>query len=235
LNANKDADAAADWICTPIPTSENADPAKVGLDKIMIDKYYAVSSTCEHPEAIIKMFNLYCDMMLYYNQIPPSTQYGDADSAKGGFFWSWVPTVYTDPYEYETFFVNANAGKTDGFSAEQQNWYDEWTKYQQFEAGQVPWEDAMGHAIARIDPSGGWGLTRQITDITYNEFYGPATATQQSKGASLDTLTDETFLKIIMGEAPVDSFDDYVQQWKALGGDDVIKEVNDWYSAQPQS
>jgi hypothetical protein len=36
-------------------------------------------------------------------------------------------------------------------------------------------------------------------------------------------------LRMIMGEVPISDFDKYVAQWKALGGNDILREVNDWY------
>ncbi|MHA6482536.1 extracellular solute-binding protein [Paenibacillus sp. strain BS8-2] len=41
----------------------------------------------------------------------------------------------------------------------------------------------------------------------------------------------EAAAKIILGEKPLDYFDEYVESWKAQGGNDVIKELTDWYNA----
>ena len=46
-----------------------------------------------------------------------------------------------------------------------------------------------------------------------------------SKWATLEKLEDETFLKILNGEASIDAFDEYVEQWNALGGSDIIAEL----------
>lgn len=62
-----------------------------------------------------------------------------------------------------------------------------------------------------------------------SEFYGPPTNTMTSKNATLIKMQLETFTKIIMGEDPVDAFDKYVDDWKKLGGDDITREVNEWY------
>ncbi|MBB3067796.1 hypothetical protein FHS14_000766 [Paenibacillus baekrokdamisoli] len=75
-------------------------------------------------------------------------------------------------------------------------------------------------------------MTRKIRDnkqYVSNEYFGSATETQVEKGAQLDKLLNETFVKIIMGSASIDEFDKYVKSWKALGGDDITNEVNDWY------
>ncbi|MNF06612.1 hypothetical protein D3C80_2066010 [compost metagenome] len=51
----------------------------------------------------------------------------------------------------------------------------------------------------------------------------------ESKGELLSKLERESYLKIIYGEQPVDYFDEFVKQWKLNGGDQIIKEVNEWY------
>lgn len=46
----------------------------------------------------------------------------------------------------------------------------------------------------------------------------------------LAKLTVETYIKIITGEASIDSFDDYVTKIRANGGDQIEKEVNEAYA-----
>lgn len=41
----------------------------------------------------------------------------------------------------------------------------------------------------------------------------------------------EVAAKIILGEKPLDYFDEYVANWKKQGGDKAIKELTDWYNA----
>lgn len=52
------------------------------------------------------------------------------------------------------------------------------------------------------------------------------------KQADLTKLRDETFVKIVMGKAPLDEFDRFVQQWLDQGGAQITKETNEWYQAQ---
>lgn len=44
-------------------------------------------------------------------------------------------------------------------------------------------------------------------------------------------MESEAFLKIIYGQESPDSFDSFVEKWKSSGGDDITKEVNEWYQA----
>lgn len=53
---------------------------------------------------------------------------------------------------------------------------------------------------------------------------------QTDYAAELGTLRAETFVNIITGVAPVDSYDDYVEEWMDMGGDILTEEANDWYA-----
>ena len=45
----------------------------------------------------------------------------------------------------------------------------------------------------------------------------------------LEDLEIQTFTNIITGQSPVDEFDSFVEQWKALGGEEITGEINEWY------
>ncbi|MFC4811770.1 extracellular solute-binding protein [Paenibacillus sp. GCM10023250] len=64
-----------------------------------------------------------------------------------------------------------------------------------------------------------------------NHFTGASTKTMSSKAELLDKSEKETFIKIVYGKTPIDDFDRFVQEWKAGGGDEITKEVNDWWTS----
>jgi len=61
-------------------------------------------------------------------------------------------------------------------------------------------------------------------NVVFSETYA-STPTMIDKWVNLEKLEDETFLKIILGTAPIDSFDEFVADWKAQGGDEITAEV----------
>ncbi|MCA0755460.1 extracellular solute-binding protein [Paenibacillus sp. N4] len=63
------------------------------------------------------------------------------------------------------------------------------------------------------------------------EFLGAPTETMRSKSDNLKTMELETFAKIIYGNEPLDKFDSFVADWKSKGGDQIEKEVNEWYKS----
>ncbi|SDD53874.1 putative aldouronate transport system substrate-binding protein [Paenibacillus sp. CF095] len=62
-------------------------------------------------------------------------------------------------------------------------------------------------------------------------YVGPMTSTMSARNELLQKMQMEAFTKIIYGQAPVDSFDQFVEKWKSSGGDTITKEVNEWYES----
>jgi putative aldouronate transport system substrate-binding protein len=63
-------------------------------------------------------------------------------------------------------------------------------------------------------------IDNKVYSVTYNQ-----TPTMETKWANLKKMEDETVLKIILGQASIDSFDKFVKDWKSQGGDEITKEV----------
>jgi len=64
-----------------------------------------------------------------------------------------------------------------------------------------------------------------------NKYYGAPTPTMADRQEILTKKRDEIFIKIIMNQVSVDEFDKFVAEWKKLGGDEITKEVNEWYKS----
>ncbi|MDQ0871611.1 putative aldouronate transport system substrate-binding protein [Paenibacillus sp. V4I3] len=82
------------------------------------------------------------------------------------------------------------------------------------------------------DWSGYFGYTvpADLLKMNMNKVYSEFTAntkTMERKWVNLQKLENETFFGIVMGEKPLDSFDKFVTDWKAQGGDEITKEVTD--------
>lgn len=61
-----------------------------------------------------------------------------------------------------------------------------------------------------------------VYSLTYSQ-----TKTMESRWEKLQQLEDETFLAIIMGVTPLDAFDEFVEEWKRQGGDQIVQEVSE--------
>ncbi|MGG4141779.1 sugar ABC transporter [Paenibacillus algorifonticola] len=70
------------------------------------------------------------------------------------------------------------------------------------------------------------------TDADVREYFqGPSTKTMLSRKELLTKMQMDTYIEIIYGKKPVDAFDAFVQKWKSSGGEDITKEVNEWYAS----
>lgn len=58
----------------------------------------------------------------------------------------------------------------------------------------------------------------------YSLSYAPTTSVD-SKWTSLKKLEEQAFFKMILGSTPVDSFDQFVSDWKSQGGDQVTTDI----------
>lgn len=73
---------------------------------------------------------------------------------------------------------------------------------------------------AIYNPIGGKDKVNIVYSLTY-----ATTPLITTKWTNLQTLESTTFLNIILGKASIDTFDQFVKDWKAQGGDDVTAEV----------
>jgi len=62
-------------------------------------------------------------------------------------------------------------------------------------------------------------------------FHGPATPGMQSDQEYLEKIEKEAYASIVYGKLPLDAFDDFVADWKKNGGDQITKEVNEWFQS----
>lgn len=73
---------------------------------------------------------------------------------------------------------------------------------------------------AAVEDAAEEGIVNKIYSVTYTQ-----TETMEKKWTNLEKKENETFLKIIIGEEPIDAFDTFVEEWKAEGGDEITAEV----------
>jgi putative aldouronate transport system substrate-binding protein len=110
--------------------------------------------------------------------------------------------------------------------------------------GSVPEEFGLGQTflaweglgmVKRMDPAY-YEFADKVS--TYTDKYTNALYTRlPSADMYLDELTKlqtEYYLEIITGRKPLDAFDEFVDRWRKSGGDQLIKEANEWYASVTQ-
>ncbi|WP_309119247.1 extracellular solute-binding protein [Paenibacillus sp.] len=226
LNSSKEnAEDPGDWI--PIPPVSSDDKPVLSLVSNPAANYHVVNKNFEHPEALIKMINLWVE-----NTVGPNAnndKYSTTSEGKEVFkmsmFRVWKPKQNLESFQA----VRGALEKKDptGLNSTDKSNYE---KVLAYEGGDVK---SWGYASV-FGPGGSQSILEQIdqnNQMIFNEFYGAPTQSMIDKGATLGKMQSETFLKIIMGKAPIDEFDNFVEQWRKLGGDDITKEVNEWYQS----
>jgi putative aldouronate transport system substrate-binding protein len=73
-------------------------------------------------------------------------------------------------------------------------------------------------------------INLSVKNAIRDQFTGSPTPGMIENLSSLRKLRDETFVKIIIGELPLEAFDKFVTDYKAKGGDKILKEVEEWYA-----
>jgi putative aldouronate transport system substrate-binding protein len=69
----------------------------------------------------------------------------------------------------------------------------------------------------------------EIYENKYTSFNTPGMTDYMS---TLQTMLDDTIIKIITGQENLAYFDKFVTDWYALGGNTITNEVNEWYKNQ---
>lgn len=219
LKPNHLSDPKADWGCYMIPTMDGS-PVKgeleMGLGNILV-----VSKKYKNPEAIIKMLNLYYEKL--YGQSADYSEYGSGvvDTLWGiGPLWSYDPMININAYR-DIAKVSAGTLKESDLKGPSKVYYDKEKSNWDWQKMYSPSEDSAGKIMDKV--------AADKSLYFMNGFYGSPTETMVTKGVPLSTLAYQSFIDIITGKSDIDQgFTKYVSEWKRLGGDKIIEEVNAW-------
>lgn len=210
------------WQAFPI-VADVGQLARVPL-KFSTNHFFAVSKRVEHPEAVVKMINLHleknwgetADYSFYYSNPFP--------------VWQLSPvTPFPAKKNLEAYRQLAEARRTGDMSRlndEARAIHDNITRF-------LEEEDYLGWGWERTyGPDGAFAILDRYENnnqLLYESFFGAASETMIAKQSILREMQNETYLNIILGR-PIELFDDFVNDWYRLGGDQVIEEVNEWYA-----
>jgi putative aldouronate transport system substrate-binding protein len=218
-----DNNAEADWLPVPIPV--NTDNELVTQNKIFSYFNVVVRKGFEHPEALIKSMNLWYEMFHgeyadKFNDMLSTEKYMPiADNwhgyAKPMFFAHPEKNVYLSENFIEAWNANHPSLLKTG---EARNRWEIIKK-----GGSQGW--AHKKFLTEAEP-----VLKNYKPFVFDEFVGAPTKTMVLRTANLQKLEYETFMAIIMGKS-IDSFDTFVNDWKVQGGDDITKEVAEWYKS----
>ncbi|TDQ33717.1 extracellular solute-binding protein [Aureibacillus halotolerans] len=216
----------ANWQAYALPLNENGEyTPHLGTPT---GTYLVVRKGYEHPEAAMKIVNN------YLKEEPTF------DESKGGLGMYPLRIIYSplDTIEYS---LKAIREVLAGNKTPEDYAGDE--KYpllvSDLETVKIvkkePYDDMD---IEHWDPEADMGIWSRIYSImvggapladteytgVYSQIYSQ-TSLMQQRWVNLQKMEDETFLKIIMGTEPLDTFDTFVEDWKSQGGTQITEEV----------
>lgn len=228
LQDSKNKDPNADWQAFPI-VSADGQQAKPMING-SAHTFYVVNKKMKNPEAAIKLYNyFYAKDPALSPDFDPSYHGQDSklETNPDEFYQLAVMTTF---FPQQNLFIHQNVDKY--FNENDQSVLDNyWVKdnvgiIESYKAGDnakwsnYGWAGPDNSAFSIID------YYEKNNLFLKNGYIKGDTESMTQKGATLTQMRSETFTKIIMGSAPLDEFDSYVEKWKKLGGDDITKEVN---------
>ena len=224
VQTSRGEDRNADWKAYPI-VSVSGNPAKVPL-KFSTWQFLAVRKDFEHPEAIVKLFNLHLEknwgdtseFETYYSspypvwQLSPVnpypveknlTAYRELDKARRTGDWSKLNPEAKSIKKLIDIHLAGGANESQGWG----------------------WEKTYGEqsAFSILDQY------ERNNQLLYEKYTGVQTETMIEAKSLLQDLQHETYINIILGD-PIEEFDAFVDKWNKLGGEAITNEVNEWYS-----
>ncbi len=191
------------------------------------DRFLVVRKGYEHPEAVVKLLNSFTRLERRQDPNTAEVKKLDEFSAQTGVqVRSYYPfdllLDYADAITQR--YVNVQKAlrgeiDPDSLDPDTKQVYD-----QSVAEKENPKKNMDGWKSAKASEYGG-GLLYTTDMIQVRGIFYGTTATMETKWTALQKLENETFLKIIVGDLPVSAFDDFVAQWKQLGGDRITEEV----------
>jgi putative aldouronate transport system substrate-binding protein len=229
LQSNKDLDPRAQWKAFPIVFTPDA-PQKVQSNYITTH-WTVCRKDVPYPEAIVKMYNLFIEKC--WGETEENAKYYaplDAES-----IWKLSPVTPYLPVKnklaYQSLDAARRSGDYSGITGEATSIL---TKLRLYESGSAEgfalwgWERIYGE-------NGAYGVLCDYDErgmYLVDQFLGMPGNTMTDRMGTLLELQDEVFTQIILGEIPLDAFDKWVEDFYALGGDQITRDVNEWYHSR---
>jgi putative aldouronate transport system substrate-binding protein len=230
LNLSQQNDPYAYWTAFPIP-SVDATPAKSQY-RSAIGAFLVVRNGYANPEALIRMVNFWADNILQSQDDDlRRVLLGDIDTPDV-VLYKYTPVVVWEPNAI----IDGGKKLREAIARKDPSSLDleaQW-RYRiiqaYFEQGTLEaWVE-----VATNGPNGSTSILEQIQEERgmLDLFFGAPTPAMAEKMPTLQTMEEVMITKIIMGDS-IDMFDQFVQDWRRLGGTEIAKEVNLWADGNP--
>jgi putative aldouronate transport system substrate-binding protein len=222
-------DPNADWKPFRLFPTDDEPIVYYGATPVSAPLYYAVSKDSKNPEALFKLANAYVDWRFgALNGDPDTFYYHD------GIDTSQYAVVKVMPVRKNIDIIlglkeYAETGDLSVVNTEGKTYLEQIESFRNGDRKFWYRERSFGeYASQDIN-------TEILNNNEYMryQYYGTPTEAQTKYSEILKQLTQETFTAIINGQ-DINSFDDYVASWYAMGGQKWTDEVRAWDALQPK-
>lgn len=229
LQDNANADPNADWKPFPIVPSKAGNTVSPGIS-LATTSWYVVSAECKNPEKFIEMMNLYCEKSFGDSKEDYAEYINPGGNMEG--LWRLSPVTINTPNKNQITTQKVikamEDGNASGMNGEETNMYNYCKAYLDGDRSLWGWNIEFNKGGSQ-DVLIGY---QEAGNLVYDEFYGAPTSTMSKTMTTIESILDEAIIKIISGQMSVNDYDKAVAEWKAAGGEQITKEVNQWYSAK---
>ncbi len=215
-------DNSADWTGYSLVST---DERKVMVPlKFRTNLYFAVRKGHSNPEAVVKMINMFLEKTC--GETNEFDKYYMPVQNNNMGVWKFSPVTPHPQYKNLTSFLELEkARKSNDFSklkAESKIIQSNIEAYAKGDKLQWGWEKIYGvngvySVLSKYEES---------NSLMYERFIGFPTKTMAEKNEVLLEYEKEEFIKIIMGAAPIEQFEIFVENWYKMGGEEITKEIN---------
>lgn len=189
--------------------------------------YIVINKNCKNPEAALKLINYYAKTQFEGDEDPVVLE----ELARVGAIIPYAFRVFDPNNDYQQYvdiqdaveardpsnlIGNATIGK-----------YNNIIKYLDTKE-----PDAIGDYMQVGDEKCAYSVSKKVLDEgnTFKDvLWGVSPQSLTDTGSTLDDILKQGFTQIIVGEKPVDYFDELVESWKTAGGEAVTSEMNEIY------
>lgn len=214
----------AEWQPFLIATDEDGSTSYVSQNPSY--KYVVVRKGYEHPEIVMKIVSVLFDY----------ARFQDDDATEIGRYYKLNVDPTARPLAINVDFADAlmrcyydlvdvftGKKKKENLEQLEVSYYDACAEYK--ERGEFASVENWAAYTSRITACGviDEGKTNQVKSLFFGE-----TETMQKQWWKLQKMEEEYYLRIITGDASIDTFDEFVKKWKVEGGDIITEEVKSY-------
>jgi putative aldouronate transport system substrate-binding protein len=218
----------ADFVSIPMPGLGGAEYKP--YVPINASGYFVVRKGFEHPEALMLMLNNMSETAYSNLENPWAKAWADLSKdpkyAAAGIN-NWLPVFFDRPdantNRYNLYKYALDNNDDTKMPEDQRNTFNLVKAGLDGDPNNWPWPRTFLEGVPNAS---------SYKTVIRNEWFGSPTETAKQKGASLTKLEEETLIKIIVGQQPVDSFDAFANEWLAGGGQDILNEMTAAIAAQ---